>query len=127
MEKAKILIVEDDRDNMGLIRFILERSGYTVLEAYNGQEGVEIARRELPDLIVMDLAMPEMDGWTASRLIRENPATAHIKILVVSVRSLIEDRRRALDAGCDAFITKPMSVANLTAQVAKLLKNKETG
>lgn len=127
MEKAKILIVEDDRDNMGLIRFILERSGYTVLEAYNGQEGVEIARRELPDLIVMDLAMPEMDGWTASRLIRENPATSHIKILVVSVRSLIEDRRRALDAGCDAFVTKPMSVANLTAQVAKLLKNKETG
>lgn len=127
MEKAKILIVEDDRDNMGLVRFMLERSGYTVLEAYNGQEGVEMARRELPDLIVMDLAMPEMDGWTASRLIKQDPVTSHIKILVVSVRSLIEDRRRAMDAGCDAFITKPMSVANLTAQVAKLLKNKETG
>lgn len=126
MEKAKILIVEDDRDNMGLIRFILERAGYSVLEAYNGQEGLDVARRELPDLVIMDLAMPEMDGWTASRLLKEDPATRHIKILVVSVRSLLEDRRRAIQAGCDGFVTKPMSVANLTAQVARLLKKTGT-
>ncbi|MBN2149556.1 MAG: response regulator [Anaerolineales bacterium] len=125
MDTVKILVVEDDRDNLGLIRFILERSGYTVLEAYDGREGLEIARRELPDLVIMDLAMPEMDGWTASRLIKEDPATQKIKIMVVSVRSLLEDRRRALEAGCDAFVTKPMSVANLTAQVAKLLKKNE--
>jgi two-component system cell cycle response regulator DivK len=121
MEKARILVVEDDRDNMDLIRFMMERQGYVVYEAYNGREGVEIARQEMPDLILMDLAMPEMDGWAAAKTLKSDPATQHIKIVVVSVRTLLEDRRRAADAGVDAFVTKPMSMQHLTEIVEKYL------
>jgi len=121
MEKAKILVVEDDRDNMDLIRFMMERQGYLIFEAYNGREGVEIARQEMPDLILMDLAMPEMDGWTAAKTLKADPATQHIKIVVLSVRSLMEDRRKAAEAGVDAFVTKPMSMQHLAEVVEKYL------
>jgi two-component system cell cycle response regulator DivK len=120
---AKILVVEDDRDNMGLFRFLLERQGHTVLEAYNGREGVETARRELPDLILLDLAMPEMDGWTCAKFLKSDPSTQNIKIVVVTVRSLPEDRRRAMDAGVDGYVTKPVSIAALSELVTKFLGN----
>ncbi len=121
MEKAKILVVEDDRENMDLIRFMMERQGYLIFEADNGREGVEIARQEMPDLILMDLAMPEMDGWTAAKTLKTDPATQHIKIVVLSVRSLMEDRRKAAEAGVDAFVTKPMSMQHLAEVVEKYL------
>jgi CheY-like chemotaxis protein len=120
---AKILVVEDDRNNMGLFRFLLERQGHTVLEAYNGREGVETARRELPDLILLDLAMPEMDGWTCAKLLKSDPSTQNIKIVVVTVRSLPEDRRRAMEAGVDGYVTKPVSITALSELVTKFLGN----
>jgi two-component system cell cycle response regulator DivK len=121
MEKTRILIIEDDRDNMDLMRFMMERQGYEVLEAYDGREGLEMARTMLPHLALVDLAMPEVDGWTVIRELKRDPATRQIKIVVVTVRSLVEDRLRAQEAGCDAFITKPMSMAQLAEVVSQLL------
>lgn len=124
-ETARVLVVEDDRDNLGMITFMLKRLGYTVLEAHDGQEGVDLARKELPDLILLDLAMPEMDGWTAAQILKSDPATQNIKIVVVSVRSLLEDRRRAQDAGVDGYITKPMSMSVFAEEVARFLEPPE--
>lgn len=125
MESARILIIEDDRDNLGLIRFILEYAGYTVLEAFDGRHGLEAARQEQPDLIVLDLALPEMDGWTVAKILKTDPITRDIKILVVTVRTLPEDRKRAMDAGVDGYITKPMNVSTFPEIVAKYLTTAE--
>jgi CheY-like chemotaxis protein len=122
---ARILVVEDDRDNLGMISFMLKRLGYSVLEAHDGKEGVDIARKELPDLILLDLAMPEMDGWTAAHILKTDPLTEKIKIVVVSVRSLLEDRRRAQEAGVDGYITKPMSMSIFAEEVARFLEKPE--
>lgn len=113
----RILIVEDDYDNLELVRFILVRAGYETLAARDGREGVEIARRERPDLILMDLAMPEMDGWSASREIKSDPELNHIPVVALTVRSLTEDRIRAMEAGCDGYITKPMNVTDFVEDV----------
>ena len=121
MAKPRILIIEDDRDNMDLMRFMMEREGYDVLEAYDGREGLKLARENLPDLALVDLAMPEVDGWTVTRELKADPATRQIKIVVVTVRSLMEDRQKAQEAGCDAYITKPMSMTQLAEVVAQFL------
>lgn len=121
MGKARILIIEDDRDNMDLMRYMMERQGYEVLEAYDGREGLEMARTKLPHLALVDLAMPEVDGWTVIRELKKDPATQQIKIVVVTVRSLLEDRLRAQEAGCDAYLTKPMSMIQLAEVVAQFL------
>lgn len=121
MGKARILIIEDDRDNMDLMRYMMERQGYEVLEAYDGREGLEMARTKLPHLALVDLAMPEVDGWTVIRELKKDPATQQIKIVVVTVRSLLEDRLRAQEAGCDAYLTKPMSMLHLAEVVAQFL------
>ena len=121
MGKPCILIIEDDRDNMDLMRFMMEREGYDVLEAYDGREGLKLARENLPDLALVDLAMPEVDGWTVTRELKSDPATRQIKIVVVTVRSLMEDRLKAQEAGCDAYITKPMSMTQLAEVVARFL------
>ena len=118
---TRILVIEDDVDNLGMMTFMLKRLGYSVLEAHDGLEGLKLARQELPDLILLDLAMPEMDGWTVARLLRNDPATRKIKIVVVSVRSLLEDRQRAREAGADGYITKPMSMSAFAEEVARYL------
>jgi two-component system cell cycle response regulator DivK len=118
---ARVLVVEDDQDNLGMISFMLKRLGHSVLTAHDGQEGIDVARKEMPDLILLDLAMPEMDGWTAARILKSDPETQGIKILVVSVRSLLEDRRRAQEAGVDGYITKPMSLTVFAEEIARYL------
>lgn len=124
-ESARVLIIEDDRDNLGMMAFMLKRLGYSVLEAHDGMEGLQVARQEMPDLILLDLAMPEMDGWTVARILKNDPETRKIKIVVVSVRSLLEDRRRAREAGVDGYITKPMSMATFSEEVGRFLKPPE--
>ncbi len=113
MSKGRILIVEDNEDNFQLVRFLLERDGFEVISAVNGREGVETAMREKPDLILMDLSMPEMDGWTAAQKIKAEPETKAIPLLALTAHTLPGDRMRALEAGCDGYISKPINVEYL--------------
>jgi len=116
--KARILIVEDDPDNMDLFTFVLEKAGYEVLQARDGIEGVQVARRELPDLILMDLAMPEMDGWTSAAKLKNDPLTEDIPVVALTVRSLPQDKIRAIEAGVNGYMTKPMDIKQFVKQVA---------
>jgi two-component system, cell cycle response regulator DivK len=110
MSKGRILIVEDNMDNYELIRFVLERAGYDVFLAVNGRDGVDAARLQKPDLILMDLGMPEMDGWTASRKLKSGEATKSIPLYALTAHTLPSERKRAMQAGCDGYVTKPIHV-----------------
>jgi two-component system, cell cycle response regulator DivK len=108
MGKGRILIVEDDMDNYELVRFILERVGYDVFLAVNGRDGVAAARWQKPDLILMDLGMPEMDGWNAARQLKADEATKSIVLYALSAHTLPSERKRAIEAGCDGYVSKPI-------------------
>jgi len=117
MSKGHILVVEDNMDTYQLVRFILEKNGYDSFLAMNGRDGVNAATKQMPDLIIMDLSMPEMDGWTAMRLIKSDARTASIPMIALTAHVLPADRKRAMDAGCDEYITKPMDLLDLVESV----------
>ncbi|HAX70945.1 MAG TPA: response regulator [Anaerolineales bacterium] len=117
MSKGRVLIVEDNMDTYELVRFILEKNGYDTFLAMNGRDGVNAADKQKPDLIIMDLQMPEMDGWTATRLIKENRATSTIPLIALTAHALPGDRQRAFESGCDDYITKPMDLIELVETV----------
>ena len=110
MSKGRILVVEDNMDNYELVRFVLERAGYDVFLAVNGRDGVAAARLQKPDLILMDLSMPEMDGWIATEKIKTDMATKEIPLYAITAHTLPRDRFRAMQAGCDGYISKPIHV-----------------
>src|SRR5258706_224286 len=112
MSKGNILIVEDNMDNYELVRFVLERAGYEVFLAVNGRDGVDAARFQKPDLILMDLGMPEMDGWVAAEKIKLDPTTESIPLYAITAHTLPRDRYRALQAGYDGYISKPITIQN---------------
>ncbi len=122
MAQQRVLIVEDNVDNYELVRFLLARAGYEVLAASNGMEGVETARRELPDLILMDLSMPELDGWDAARKLKADERTRKIPVLALTAHTLPGDRKRAIEAGCDGYISKPINVASFEKLVSTLVR-----
>jgi two-component system, cell cycle response regulator DivK len=124
MSKGRILVVEDNMDTYELVRFILEKNGYEVFLAVNGRDGVNATNKQKPDLIIMDLSMPEMDGWTATRLIKKNKQTAHIPLIALTAHVLPGDRQRAMDSGCDEYITKPMDLLELVETVNQWVKRK---
>ncbi len=113
----RILIVEDQDDNRMLLRDLLGVAGFEILEAVNGAEGVEAAKRELPDLILMDVEMPEMDGYEATRRIKDDRDTALIPVIVVTSYALSGDEEKARSAGCDDYVTKPFSPRALLATI----------
>lgn len=117
MSKGRILIVEDNMDTYELVRFILEKNGYETFLAVNGRDGVNAATKQKPDLIIMDLSMPEMDGWTAARLIKQNSKTSYIPLIALTAHVLPGDRERAVEAGCNDYITKPMDLLDLVEAV----------
>lgn len=119
MSKGCILIVEDNMDNYELVRFMLERAGYDVFLAVNGRDGVDAARLQKPDLILMDLGMPEMDGWTASRKLKSDETTKSIPLYALSAHTLPQDRKRAMQAGCDGYLTKPIHVQSFLEIINK--------
>ena len=121
LKQTRILVVEDNRDNLTLMSDMLETLDYTVLQATDGQRGVELAASEQPDLILMDLSLPVMDGWTATRAIKSNPALAHIPIIALTAHAMVGDRERALAAGCDDYLAKPIDLSLLTVKIAKLI------
>jgi CheY-like chemotaxis protein len=120
---VRVLVVEDNRDNMMLIQDLLLVLRYDVITALNGVEGVEKATSELPDLILMDLSLPEMDGWTATKTIKANPITAHIPIIALTAHAMVGDREKAIDAGCDDYISKPINIVELRTKLALYLPN----
>jgi CheY-like chemotaxis protein len=125
MRKRRVLIAEDDQDTLDMVCFILQRAGYETLQAADGLEVLEVAQRELPDLILLDMTMPAMDGWTAAEKLKGNPATKDILVVALTVRSLPQDKMRALEAGCDGYLTKPMNVKNFIKQVTSFLEGLE--
>ncbi len=122
MEKGHILVVEDNQDNYELVRTILELAGYDTFQAITGRDGVDAARKQKPDLILMDMALPEMDGWDATQRIRKDPETQHIPMVALTVHTLPRERKRALDAGVDAYISKPFDATHFLQVVENTLR-----
>lgn len=126
MDKKKILVVEDNMDNYELMRVILEHGGYDVFLAMNGRDGVDAARLQKPDLILMDLGLPEMDGWDAAEKIKSDAATKDIPLYAITAHTLPRDRFRALQAGCDGYFTKPLHVESFLAEVKDVFGKKKS-
>jgi CheY-like chemotaxis protein len=118
---AKILIVEDDASIRLVLTRLLTASGFTVLSAADGARAVGLAREEQPDLILMDLGLPILNGWQATARIKGLPATAHIPIIVLTAYALAEDRERSMRAGCDDFETKPLDLTRLLTKIERWL------
>ena len=117
----RILVVEDNTKNLKLVRDVLQFAGFEIIEATTGEDGVELMAREHPDLVLMDLQLPGIDGAEALRQIRELPDVGHVPVLAVTAFAMNEDRRRASQAGFDGYVEKPISVRGLTDQVRALL------
>ena len=118
----KILLVEDNEENRDALSRRLTRRGYQVVMATNGKEGVEKAGKEQPDLILMDMNMPVMDGWEATRTIRETPEGNAVPIIALTAHAMSGDREKTIEAGCNDYHTKPVEFARLIAQVESILK-----
>lgn len=117
----RILVVEDNPDNRILITDVLTSLNYEVLVAVDGEEGVKKANAEIPDLILMDLSLPQMDGWAATGQIKSNPQLVHIPIIALTAHAMVGDRERALEAGCDDYVSKPIDLRELAGKLAKYL------
>lgn len=118
----KILVVEDNEKNMYLICFILEKMGHMVIKAATGEEGVDAAVRELPDLILMDIQLPGIDGLEATKRIRQSKADGKIPIIAITSYAMVGDRERLLAAGCSGYIEKPINPDTIMAEIDKYLQ-----
>ncbi len=126
MANEKILIVDDDMDTLKLVGLMLQRQGYRIVVANSGPKALTMAKTEAPDLILLDVMMPEMDGFEVTRRLRSEEATANIPILMFTAKSQVEDKLSGFDAGADDYLTKPAHPAELLARVKKLLKGAHT-
>jgi len=122
---ARILIIEDNQANMKLASLLLHNAGHTVLCAVDAETGLTLARAEPPDLILMDIQLPGMDGLAATALLKKNPATAAIPIIALTAMAMKEDQEKTRAAGCDAYIAKPLRYQELYAAIDTLLAKAE--
>lgn len=120
MEKV-ILIVEDDLKNLKLARDLLQVSGYTTLEASDGKQGVEIARERKPDLILMDIQMPVMDGLEATRILKTDRETRDIPVIALTAFAMTGDEETVIEAGCDGYLTKPLDIREFVSMVSRYI------
>jgi CheY-like chemotaxis protein len=118
---AKILLVEDNEMNRDMLSRRLTRNGFEVVIAVNGQEGVDLATSSQPDLILMDMSLPILDGWEATRRVKANPATKAIPVIALTAHAMVQDKEKALAAGCDEFDTKPVELPRLLEKIKALL------
>ena len=116
-----ILLVEDNEMNRDMLSRRLERKGYSVIIAIDGQAGINMATSESPDLILMDLSLPVVDGWEATRQIKANPATQSIPVIALTAHAMAGDEQKALEAGCDDYDTKPVDLKRLLGKIDSLL------
>jgi two-component system, cell cycle response regulator DivK len=121
---AKILLVEDNEMNRDMLSRRLARNGYEVSIAIDGQQGADMAMSQLPDLILMDMSLPVIDGWEATRRIKANDATRKIPVIALTAHAMAGDREKAMEAGCDDYDTKPVEIARLLGKIAALLATK---
>lgn len=118
---AKILLVEDNVMNRDMLLRRLERRGFEVLLAVDGEQGVALAQTEVPDLILMDMSLPVLDGWEATRRLKSEPETKKIPIIALTAHAMVGDRDKAIDAGCDDYDTKPIDLTRLLDKIGKVL------
>lgn len=118
---SNILYIEDNEQNLYLVRFILEKHGFKVASATDGQEGIELAATCRPDLILLDIQLPKMDGYTVARHLRANPDLAAIPIVAVTSYAMAGDREKALEAGCNGYIEKPINPDTFITQIQQFL------
>lgn len=119
---AKILLVEDNEMNRDILSRRLVRSGFEVVMAVNGQEGIDMASSEKPDLILMDMSLPVLDGWDATRKLKADASTAKIPVIALTAHAMETDREKALAAGCDDFDTKPIEMPRLLEKISAFIK-----
>jgi CheY-like chemotaxis protein len=119
--KQRVLVVEDNLFNMELVTDLLEAGGYTVWQARTAEEGLHRAQSS-PDLILMDISLPGMDGLTAIRALRANPATAHLPVIALTAHAMKGDEQTALDAGCDGYLTKPINTRTFAQSVTSIIE-----
>lgn len=119
--KKTILLVEDNEDNLVVYRTILEHVGYNVIEARDGEEGVSRARQHLPDLILMDISIPKMDGWEATQRLKSAEETRAIPIIALTAHALEEDRQKAVQVGCDGYLAKPVEPRRVVQEVERFV------
>jgi CheY-like chemotaxis protein len=117
-----ILIVEDNEMNRDMLSRRLERKGYQVLIAVDGVMGIAVAREKSPDLILMDMSLPVVDGWEATRRLKADGALKHIPVIALTAHAMANDRQKALEAGCDEYDTKPIELPRLLAKMEALLR-----
>ena len=126
MTVPRVLVVEDEQDNMDLFVQILGFHGCQVLTARDGREALTIAQEQAPDLILMDLSLPALDGWEATRALKGIEELAHIPVVAITAHAMVGDRERALGAGCDGYISKPIDVTKLFGQLRPFLPESRT-
>ncbi|TAK10909.1 MAG: response regulator [Anaerolineae bacterium] len=119
---ATILLVEDNEMNRDMLTRRLQRTGHQVLIATNGQEGLDTARQARPDVVLMDMSLPVLDGWEASRRMKSDPDLGVIPIIALTAHAMAEDRQKAIDAGCDDYQTKPIDFPMLMEKIERFLK-----
>jgi two-component system, cell cycle response regulator DivK len=124
---AKILYVEDNEDNVYMLGRRLRRHGFEMVAAPDGERGIALARSEQPDVILMDLSLPVVDGWDATRRLKQAPETRAIPVIALSAHAMAGDREQALAAGCDDYDTKPVDLERLLAKIRALLPCKDVG
>jgi two-component system, cell cycle response regulator DivK len=120
---TKILLVEDNEMNRDMLSRRLTRNGFEIIMAVNGQEGLDLASSENPDLILLDMSLPVIDGWEAARRLKADAATAGIPVIALTAHAMVQDKEKALAAGCDDFDTKPVELPRLMEKINSLLRN----
>lgn len=123
----KILIVEDNELSRDMLSRRLRRKGYDVLVAVDGGEGIALAQEQKPDIVLMDLSLPDTDGWHATRILKENIATATIPVIALTAHAMSGDREKALEAGCDDYDTKPIDLRRLLSKINRFVPDPEGG
>jgi CheY-like chemotaxis protein len=120
----RVLVVEDTPLNLELITEVLEHAGHTVLAATTAADGLLLARTALPDVVLMDIRLPGMDGYEATRRLRQDPALQHLPVIALTAQAMRGDSAAAIDAGCDAYISKPINVASIAADIVRIVEQK---
>lgn len=122
--KQTVLVIEDNEQNLYLTTFILEKSGFTVIDARNGPDGIDMACRQLPDLILMDIQLPLMDGYEVARRLRQIATAKNIPIIAVTSYAMVGDREKALAAGCTGYMEKPINPATFMDEIHRYLRKR---